>query len=73
MVFRLLDKNKVNWRNSRIPENTYQEICDSWLANSINSNVSMYNIKKIRKRNFLEHFKNTADENLIQETKEMKN
>ena len=68
----ILNENKANLKNSSIPENMYQEIYDFWLANSINSNESMYNIRKMRKRDFLEHYKNIVDTNLIQETKEMK-
>ena len=68
----LLQQNKFNKRNSLSPS-TYQTICDYWLANSITSNESDYNITKITKMSFLEQYKNISDTNLMEKEIKLKN
>ena len=45
----LLAENKCNRRNFQIVSTEYQNIHNFWLRNSINSNESMYIIRRITK------------------------
>ena len=67
-----LQENKLNRRNSHIPPSAYWEIYDHWLANSINSNESAYNISKITKWSFLQQYKNVSDTNLMEKEIKLK-
>lgn len=69
----MLKENRPNKRNSKFSNETYQEIYDFWLANSINSNESAYNMKRISKREYLEQYSSINDTNLIEKTVQLKN
>ena len=62
----LLATSKHNKRNSQIPIASHQEIYDFWLRNSITSNDSANNIKKIPKIAFLSQFKNIEDPDILE-------
>ena len=51
----------------------YQSIYNFWLSNSINSNKSICNIRKITKLSFLEQYPNITYPNLKEKTKVLKN
>ena len=61
-----LKENKTNKRNSKFAAVNFQEIYDFWLDNSINSNKSVYDMKRITKLFFLEQFLNITDSNVIE-------
>ena len=50
----------------------FQEIYNFWLDNSINSNESVYNIKRIAEHSFLEQFSNMTDSNVIEKRLQLK-
>ena len=68
----LLKENKTNTRNTKFGQEDFQEIYDFWLQNCFNSNESFYNLAKITKRSFLEHYSNIRDTNLIEKQVKMK-
>ena len=68
----LLATNKHNKRNSKIPTASHLEIYDFWLNNSITSNDSANNTKKIPKMTFLKQFKNIEDPDIIEKEKQLK-
>lgn len=68
----ILKENRPNMRNTKFTNEIYQQIYDFWIENSINSNESAYNIKRISKRNFLKQFPNINDPNLIEKSVKLK-
>ena len=50
----------------------FQEIYGFWLNSSINSNESVYNIKRIADPSFLEQFSNMTDSNVIEKRLQLK-
>ena len=50
----------------------FQEINNFWLDSSINSNESVYNIKRIAEHSFLEQFSNMTDSNVIEKRVQLK-
>ena len=69
----ILKDKKPNKRNSKFTSTDFQEIYVFWLDNSINSNESAYNMKRINKRSFLEQFSNINDPNVIEKRVQLKN
>ena len=69
----ILKENRPNKRNSKFTTETYQEIYDFWIENSINSNESFYNMKRISKRDFMEQYSNIVDPHLIEKKIQLKN
>ena len=59
MPFKAATKTSATERIvSHIQHTEYQNIYNFWLSDSINSNESMYNIRKIVKRSFSEQYPN---------------
>ena len=69
----ILKDKKLNKRNNKFTSTDFQEIYDFWLDNSVNSNESAYNMKRINKRSFHEQFSNINDPNVIEKSGQLKN
>ena len=50
------DINGEQVERKKFTRANFQEICDFWLGNCVNSNDYAYNLKRIAKWFFLEHF-----------------
>ena len=68
----LLYDNVVNKTKSLQPE-TYQDIYNFWLNNSINSHDSRSNVANISRDFFLQQYKFITDQNLMEKEKSIKN
>ena len=69
----ILKDKKPNKRKSKFTSTDFQEIYDFRLDNSINSNESAYNMKRINKRSFLEQFSNVNEPNVIEKRVQLQN
>ena len=52
----ILMENQPNKRNCKFIQANFQEIGDFWLGNCVNSDESVYNLKRITKHYFLSNF-----------------
>ena len=52
----ILLENQPNKRNCKFTQANFQEIYEFWLDNCVNSDESVYNLKRITKRYFLSNF-----------------
>ena len=65
-------ENKPNIRNSKFTPANFQVIYKFWLRNCVNSNESVYNLKRITKRSILEQSTNITDPNLMEKRVQLK-